>query len=463
MARENDGKYLIASIYYLVGNIIGQGIVLLSSSIFTRMMSKEAYGLVSTYSAWVLVLNTFIGLNLFITVRNAYIDYREEYHKFVSSVLLLSLMAFLIFTGLIVSILALWNRKTDLFVVFLAALQAISVHTINMQMAVYSMENRYKSRTMLMIFPNVVHTILSVILIAVYTSNQYYGKILGNVFGLVIFAIVIIIYNFKNEKPVINKEYWRYATQIAVPGIMLTLSDLILMQSDRIMLTDMVGADETAVYSLVYNIGSILIALYTAINGAWTPWFYKNLAIGEISLTRKVEAVYIKVFVLITMGLLTVSPEVIKILSPETYWRGVDYVNLIVFASFLIFVYAFFTAYLMYLKKPGVIAKNTAMVAVLNIILNYMLIPRYRAVGAAMATIISYIILFMLHYRAAIQYKKSVFCRREMMIGILGMALYCGIFYFILNNWVIRYGVVILIIVFLGIEFMHYRKNKNLK
>ena len=117
----------------------------------------------------------------------------------------------------------------------------------------------------------------------------------------------------------------------------------------------------------------------------------------------------------------------------------------------------------MYLKKPGVIAKNTAMVAVLNIILNYMLIPRYRAVGAAMATIISYIILFMLHYRAAIQYKKSVFCRREMMIGILGMALYCGIFYFIRNNWVIRYGVVILIIVFLGIEFMHYRKSKNLK
>lgn len=135
------------------------------------------------------MLNTFIGLNLFITVRNAYIDYREEYHKFVSSVLLLSLIAFLIFTGLIVSILALWNRKTDLFVVFLAALQAISVHTINMQMAVYSMENRYKSRTMLMIFPNVVHTILSVILISGYILViNIMVKFFGKVFGLVIFA-----------------------------------------------------------------------------------------------------------------------------------------------------------------------------------------------------------------------------------------------------------------------------------
>ena len=58
------------------------------------------------------------------------------------------------------------------------------------------------------------------------------------------------------------------------------------MQSDRIMLTHMVGASETAVYSLVYNIGSILIALYTAINGSWTPWFYKKLDEVEAQLEQ---------------------------------------------------------------------------------------------------------------------------------------------------------------------------------
>ena len=83
---EQQNKFLKASVFYLFGNIVGQGVVLLSSAIFTRIMDKEAYGLVNTYSAWVLVLNTFIGLNLFITVRNAYIDYREEYEKFVSSI-----------------------------------------------------------------------------------------------------------------------------------------------------------------------------------------------------------------------------------------------------------------------------------------------------------------------------------------------------------------------------------------
>lgn len=459
MSRQKDGKYLVASLYYLVGNIIGQGIVLLSSGIFTRMMSKDAYGLVSTYSAWVLVLNTFIGLNLFITVRNAYIDYKEEYHKFTSSILLFSLIAYMVFTAIILSGIVLLRIEVDLFVVFLATLQAISVHTINLQMAVYSMENGYKLRTILMVLPNILHTILSIILIIVYANYQYYGKIIGNVAGLAAFAIIIIIYEFKDEKPILCKEYWKYAVMIAVPGIMLTLSDLVLMQSDRIMLTNMVGADETAEYSLVYNIGSILIALYTAINGAWTPWFYKSLVLTKVKEIRKVQAVYIEIFTLLTIGLLTVSPEIIKILSPKTYWVGIDYVNLVVFASFLIFIYSFFTTYLMYLKKPAVIARNTAIVALLNLILNYFLIQQYRAVGAAIATIISYIILFLLHYRAAKRYEKDVFCKKEMLLGILLLLLYSIIFYFVRNNWLIRYIIVILIVLVLLVEYLRMRKK----
>lgn len=48
---EQQNKFLKASVFYLFGNIVGQGVVLLSSAIFTRIMDKEAYGLVNTYSS----------------------------------------------------------------------------------------------------------------------------------------------------------------------------------------------------------------------------------------------------------------------------------------------------------------------------------------------------------------------------------------------------------------------------
>lgn len=439
MKGNKNGNYLVASVYYLAGNIIGQGIVLLSSTIFTRIMDKEAYGLVSTYSAWVLVLNTFIGLNLFITVRNAYIDYKEDYKKYTSSVMLFSLLAFVFFTGLIIGVISVFHFKIDIFIVFLASVQAISVHSVNYQMAVYSMENKYKLRTMLMVAPNILHTALSVILVLIYSNHQYYGKIIGNVLGIAVFAGGIVISLFRKVKPDISFRYWKYAAVISVPAILNTLSDLVLMQSDRIMLTELVGSGETAVYSLVYNIGSILIALYTAINGSWTPWFYMKLEQKDVSGIRHVQSLYIKGFTFLTIGLLTVSPEIIKILAPKSYWNGIRYVNLIMIASFIIFLYSFFTTYLMYLKKTGIIGMNTVFAAGLNLVLNYILIPEYHAVGAAVSTIISYIVLFLLHWIPARKFGKEFLCMRTMLKCLCLLLLYSILFYLIRDYWMIRY------------------------
>ncbi len=463
MKEKKDNKYLLASLYYIIGNIIGQGVVLLSSGIFTRIMSKEAYGLVSTYSAWVLVLNTFIGLNLFITVRNAYLDYREDYKRYQSSVLLFSLLAFLCLTGGIIGVIVIFKIDVDVFVVLVAAVQAISVHTVNYEMAVLSMEGKYKPRTLLMALPNIFHTILSIILILIYSNNQYYGKIVGNSLGIAVFAAIIIIYVFRNERPTVIKEYWRYAAVIAIPAIMCTLSDLILMESDRIMLTEMVGAEETAVYSLVYNIGSILIALYTAINGSWTPWFYKNLEKNNTREIRKIEAVYIGVFTFMAIGLLTISPEIIKILSPRTYWAGIDYVGLIVIASFLIFLYTFFTTYLMYLKKTGIIAVNTTIAALLNLVLNYLFIPEYKSEGAAYATIISYVVLFVLHWRATLKYNRDVIDMRAFFLCMTILVLYSVLFSFISAGYIIRYGIVGLMLIAMAVALSLYKKKHMTK
>ena len=128
---ERKGSYLTASVYYIIGNIIGQGIILLSSGIFTRIMGEAEYGLVSTYGAWVLVINTFIGLNLFITVRNAYIDYRQDYKNFQSSVLLLSLVSFFVLSIVVFVFVKMFRVNVEIGIVALALIQGSANHTIN--------------------------------------------------------------------------------------------------------------------------------------------------------------------------------------------------------------------------------------------------------------------------------------------------------------------------------------------
>lgn len=453
-------KYLSASVYYIVGNAIGQGVVLLSSAIFTRIMSKEAYGMVSTYSTWVLILNTFICLNLFISTRNGYVDYFEDYEKFKSSILTLSLISALIISVLILIGSFLFHFEKNFFSILVACIQAISLHTINFKMASDAMENKYKERTVFLIVPNVLHTVLSIGIVMSFRHETYYGKIIGNMAGMLVMAVIAIIMQFKKNKPCIITDYWKYALSISLPGIIQTLSDLILLQCDRIMLTALVGAESTAEYSLVYNIGSIIYILYTAVSGAWVAWLYKNLKENNKDTIFTYQKLYVIAFLCLTILILCFSPEVITILSPSNYWAGINYLGIIVFSSYVMYLYSFFVNILIYNKQMGIIAVCTTFVSIINIVLNYVLIPLEKSRGAAFTTLISYLILLILYFFSTRKHTKKIYSIATMVVCLLVLAVYVILFTLFWKNILIRLSGSAVMLLALGTYL--YKKIKSL-
>lgn len=439
-------EFAKASVYYVIANIIGQGIVLLSSAIFTRMMSKADFGLVSTYNTWVLVINTFICLNLFTSVRTAYVDFREDYDNYNSSVLMLAIISGVAMTAIITGTTVISGMNFGVGEVLLACLQSVALNVINYIMAIQSMKNEYKNRTFMMIAPNWTHTILSVLLMLLFTGNLYLAKISGNSVGLLVYGVSSAYIIFCKARPRIIPRYWKYALLLSVPTIFHTLSDLILMQSDRLMLTNMVGAEETAEYSVIYNVSSIVVAIYQAINAAWLPWFFERLKEEDSTKTRRYQRYYMILFTVFSCGMMTVSPELIKFMSPKNYWDGIRYLAPIVIASYLIFLYSFFSSYLLYKKRTVRIAVNTIIAAVMNLILNFYLIPQYKAVGAVVATVISYIVLFLLHFLSVLRDGRQYFSILNMFIYLLCMSGFGILFYLIRDYWGIRYGLFILLI-----------------
>ena len=449
-------EYARASIFYLIATVLGQGVVLFSSSFFTRIMSKADYGLVSTYSSWVLVLNTFICLNLFIAVRNAYIDFRDDYEAFCTTVLVLSLASGFLITVLLAGIVRATGAAVSTTEVIIACVQAISLHTINYRMAILSMKNRYVRRSALVFLPNLTHTVLSIVLVLVFTRQMYLAKIVGNASGLLLYAVISAFLIFHGARPCIKIKYWKYALALSLPAILLTLSDLILMQSDRLMLTAMIGAEETAEYSLIYNVGAILIAVYQAINGAWSAWFFKTAAKNDYKSSINCQEAYLALFSFITVGVITVGPELIKILSPANYWYGIRYMGWIVLASYLIFEYAFFTTLLMFKKRVAAVALNTVAAAVLNLGLNYFLIPRMHSAGAVIATVVSYSLLFILHIIASGSDGKRFFSLKLSLAHILFILIYCIAFLFMKDIWYVRYA---LLFVISAVAYLIYGKQ----
>ncbi len=433
-------KFAQAGIWYVAANVIGNGVVLISSAVFTRILSKSDYGLVSTYSSWAVLLTQIISLNLYVSTRNAFLDYREEYDCFNSSVFLLSLLSGFGFLIISFAFNKIIHTGISSFELICAFIHAIALHTVYFEMTVLSMKNSFRRRSVLVAAPNIVHTLLSILFILLIPLYPYYAKIGGNALGLLLFAVISALAIVKRSALRINLKYWKYALVISLPAVLNSLSDLILMQSDRLMLTAMTGPAETAEYSLIYNIGAIAMVIYQAINGAWTAWFFRITGKKNYELSKKFQRLYLYLFTVVSLGILAISPECIKLLSPKSYWGGSRYVGWIITASFSMFLYTFFSTLLLYQKRTKTTAMNTGIVAVLNLLLNYYMIPSLGAKGAIIATVISYLLLLVLHFLAARKEGVKFFDIKQMIIYLAVVIMSASIHPFVADYWLLRYA-----------------------
>ena len=77
--QENLGsKAFKAGVWYTVSNVATKAILVLTTPIFTRMMSVNDYGITATFTSWYTLLSTFCTLNLTYSIGRAKIDFSKR-------------------------------------------------------------------------------------------------------------------------------------------------------------------------------------------------------------------------------------------------------------------------------------------------------------------------------------------------------------------------------------------------
>ena len=70
---------------YLIANVKNKAIAFITIPIFTRLLSTGEYAIVSTYTSYVLILQYLMGFSSEYTIRNAYVDYKNEIDEYMAS------------------------------------------------------------------------------------------------------------------------------------------------------------------------------------------------------------------------------------------------------------------------------------------------------------------------------------------------------------------------------------------
>jgi O-antigen/teichoic acid export membrane protein len=164
------------------------------------------------------------------------------------------------------------------------------------------------------------------------------------------------------------------------------------------MINKMVGSKAVGLYSIAYQISWIYLFMIMGINQAWVPLFYekmKNKEYVNIDNVLKRYSIFISI---LAVGFVIISPYLVKLLTTSDYLKAINVLPVIVIGFMFQYLYVQLVNYSFYEKKTLNIAIFSLLAASVNVALNYFLIPKFGYVAAAWTTVVSYVLLFLLHY-----------------------------------------------------------------
>lgn len=433
MDNNNQGKRAIkAGVGYTVGNIFCKGLSFLSAFIFARLMTPADYGIYNTFSSYVSILAVVIGFALHVSIKNAYLDYGDRLGSYCSSLTLLTLG-----NTAVIFVFALIFREAlgevlSIPSVLVAVVVVESFSTAMLQFYNDYLAVHYQSRKYLAISLTyaVSGTVLSVILVCtVFSDTRYLGRALGTMIPLLLIAIYILWMLYRNARPRVNREYWKYGLKISLPIVPHGLSQLILAQFDRIMIKKSIGDAQAGLYSFANNIGFIYQVITSSMDTAWCPWFFQRMKDKEYDAIRKNSSIYVAFVSVMAAGLLLISPELIAIMGGAEYAQSRYVVLPIVLGVYFSFLYTLPSGIEYYHKKTNIIAIGTMAAAALNVVLNSTFIPRFGYVAAAYTTVFCYVCYFLIHLLIACRIQKGVIFDLRVMLGcaccVTGFMFFC--------------------------------------
>lgn len=213
----------------------------------------------------------------------------------------------------------------------------------------------------------------------------------------------------------------------------------IINLSDRVFLEYYAESSQLGIYGMAYKISSVYLLMMGAYHTAYLPRFYKLANdIDQVSAKlqlKKDAIVNITVHIVLLFMLLLWAHELVLWLLDEKYEDVTDILRLIfishLFAAIPVVTYS---AALLQSKKTKLNMYAAILAAIINVILNTILIPVYGMYGAAIATVISMVSLFIIQYLAA---KQAYFIElpwKILWLGLISSLTLVFLFYYYIED-----------------------------
>ncbi len=246
--------------------------------------------------------------------------------------------------------------------------------------------------------------------------------------------------------------YLREFLQFGLPTIPISIINWIIDSSDRYFIGYLLGAMLVGIYNAAYAIGNLVHVFIMPIQMILYPELARLYDEGDYYTVRLYLSMTIKYYVMIAIpsiiGLFAISKPLLLLFTTKEFLIGSDIIPIIALGAFFAGLFQITINIFLLVKKTKFIFYIQFLSAIINIILNIILISNFGIIGAAYATLISFFImstfsytLGMKYFQIHIDYTALIKCAISAMIMVIPL------FAMTINSVSIFIGAIVLAII----------------
>jgi len=438
-------KFLKHSFIYGMGTLLSKIVGFLLIPLYTRYLTTSDYGVLELLDLTSTIVSIFISMRIGSAVIRFYYDSADELEQ--KKVVSTAYMATFVSALLVILFSQIFSIRLSSLIFdtnvydkyFKLVFMATALSLISSVPEAYLMARKQ----------SIFYTIISLMTLSSYLIFNIYFivflkmGILGILYSSVITKIfnssVLSFYCITKNSLFFSFTKFKSMLKFSLPLIPANVGTFILNYADRFILQKLATTAEVGIYALGYKFGYMLPVLVMGpINMIWVPQMFELASKSDKKTIEKMFTYIMLILIFCGLGLILFTKDAIRIMATPPFYPAYKVVSFVVLGYIFRGMASFFWDGIMIAKKTIYIGISVFISALSNILLNILLIPQFRAMGAAYSTAISFFIMFVLIF---------YFCQRVYSIkcewGRISKIAVVSLFIFFLNQWIVLHPVLL--------------------
>ena len=390
--------------HFFTGQAAGMLLGLITFPILTRLLSIEQYGILGLVTNTLAIVLVFAKAGLsdgIIRFHDEYMVNADNKITFYSTIfiagLLLTSCVSLCYLAILPHLYSVLNIKKQFQLCFLVMTPYLVVRPIRVIfMNLLRVNGKTVRYNLLNLLNNVVSAIVGIFFL-VYIIGELYGYFIGTVIAEWLIFTLLLHWFFNNYQVTLSAVSGRLAKQLMLFGLPLLATELaymLLTYADRYMILFYHGEEELGIYAVGYNLAMYVAQIVTfSVSYAIIPLYVKIYTDRGREETEKFldDCLYYLLILVIPVcvGYAAVNKELFVLLASDKYIAAASFSPVIVVATVIFGMNSLLNAGLYLHKKSLTILLIIMIGVVLNVVCNFLLLPKFHVMGAALATLIA--------------------------------------------------------------------------